>query len=227
MNKSFYFFTVFIYVLCFLVIPPIFFQFSVEQNAVFVASYPASTFLLGVMAFLLYFFSRKGFVFYENVPSLKKNHFIYFSNAFISFGLLCMISVIFESVSFLFKIDGGIKKVSFPDSPLLFLNFFLGLSSAAFFEEVIYRFYLPKAFFEICMKFFSLKNKKTLFACEALSLIFFALPHFYLGFLGVLNAFFCGLVLRVCMIKTQSIWISFSVHFAYNFLSLLVMHILF
>ena len=57
--RNFKFF-VFLYVLLFFVIPPVFTQFFVERNDEFVASYPFSTFLLGGIAFLIYISALKG-----------------------------------------------------------------------------------------------------------------------------------------------------------------------
>lgn len=233
MKKSFFFWLVFFYVILFFVIPPVFTQFFVERNDKFVASYPFSTFLLGGIAFLIYISALKGKIFEKEVLSKKQPFFLYSSNALVAFGALCLSSVIFESISYFFKIDGGIQKILFPSSFLGWFNFFFGVIFAAFFEEVIYRFYLPRAFREIFgklrifSKFDAENNLRLSVLCEGLALLLFGLGHLYLGVLGFLNALLCGSVLRFCMIKTKSLWISFGIHVVYNFLSFLLAFLLF
>ena len=152
--------------------------------------------------------------------------FVYSSCALVCFGSLCLSSVIFESVSYFFEIGGGIQKVIFPSSLLGWINFFFGVFFAAFFEEVIYRFYLPRAFREILGKKISKNNQRLSVLCEGLALLLFGFGHVYLGVLGFLNALVCGAVLRFCMIKTKSLWIPFGIHAIYNFLSFLILFIL-
>ena len=182
----------------------------------------------------------------------KKPFFVYSPCALVCFGSLCLSSVIFETISYFFEIGGGIQKVIFPSSSLLgWINFFFGVFFAAFFEEVIYRFYLPRAFREIFGKLRIFGNQKSVkkdeivadsgiayvgdsennqrlsFFCEGLALLLFGLGHIYLGILGFLNALVCGAALRLCMIKTKSLWIPFGIHAVYNFLSFLVAFLLF
>ena len=233
--RNFKFF-VFFYVLLFLVIAPIVFQFFGERQEAVVAYYPFVVFLNGGIAFLIYYFALKGRIFEKPVIREKKPFFVYSSSALVSFGILCLSSVIFESASYFFEIGGGIQKVIFPSSFLGWINFFFGVIFAAFFEEVIYRFYLPRAFREILLKRLTGKkkasekmfdNQRLSVFCEGLALLLFGLGHIYLGILGFLNALVCGAVLRFCMIKTKSLWIPFGIHAVYNFLSFLIVFLLF
>ena len=132
------------------------------------------------------------------------------------------------------KFSGLNFLVIFPSSFLGWINFFFGVIFAAFFEEVIYRFYLPRAFCEIFgkIKIFrnsdvAQNNQRLSVFCEGLALLLFGLGHIYLGILGFLNALVCGAALRLCMIKTKSLWIPFGIHAVYNFLSFLILFLLF
>lgn len=228
MKKSFFFWLVFFYVILYLVFPPVFTQFFVERNDKFVASYPFSTFLLGGIAFLIYISVLKGKIFEEEVLSERQPFFLYSSNALVAFGALCLSSVIFELIAFFSGSKAGLHSVVFPAGFLGKVDFVFGVIFAAFFEEVIYRFYLPRALKELLFKVRKNPqnekiNLRLSLITETASLILFALPHLYLGFFGFLNALVCGVVLRVCMVKTKTIWISFAVHGLYNFLSFAVM----
>ena len=215
------------------VIPPVVVQFFSERQEVLLARYPFLVFFNGGISFLIYIFAIRGRLFEEPVELQKLPFFIYSSNALITFGFLCLSSVIFESISYFFKIDGGIQKILFPSSFFGWVNFFFGVIFAAFFEEVIYRFYLPRAFMEIFGKlrifgkFDAENNLRLSVFSEGLSLLLFAMGHLYLGLLGFLNALVCGVALRFCMIKTKSLWISFGIHVVYNFLSFLLAFLLF
>lgn len=234
--KKYAFWIVFFYVLLFFVILPIGGQFLGERQEAVVAYYPFLVFFNGVISFLIYFLALKGRIFENPVEQQKMPFFVYSSCALVSFGILCLSSVIFETISYFFEIGGGIQKVIFPSSFLGWINFFFGVIFAAFFEEVIYRFYLPRAFREILQKRLTDKkkasekmfdNQRLSVFCEGLALLLFGLGHIYLGILGFLNALVCGAALRLCMIKTKSLWIPFGIHAVYNFLSFLILFLLF
>lgn len=231
--KKYVFWIVFFYVLLFFVILPIGGQFLGERQEAVVAYYPFLVFFNGVISFLIYFLALKGRIFENPVEMQKMPFFVYSSCALVSFGSLCLSSVIFETISYFFEIGGGIQKVIFPSSLFGWINFFFGVIFAAFFEEVIYRFYLPRTFREIFGKIKIFRNsdggqnnQRLSVFCEGLALLLFGLGHVYLGVLGFLNALVCGAVLRFCMIKTKSLWIPFGIHAVYNFLSFLILFIL-
>jgi membrane protease YdiL (CAAX protease family) len=233
--KKYAFWIVFFYVLLFFVILPIGGQFLGERQEAVVAYYPFLVFFNGVISFLIYFLALKGRIFENPVEQQKMPFFVYSSCALVCFGSLCLSSVIFETISYFFEIGGGIQKVIFPSSFLGWINFFFGVIFAAFFEEVIYRFYLPRVFREILQKRLTAKkktsekmfdNQRLSVFCEGLALLLFGLGHIYLGILGFLNALVCGAALRLCMIKTKSLWIPFGIHAVYNFLSFLILFIL-
>ena len=249
--KKYVFWIVFLYVLLFFVILPIGGQFLDERQEAVVAYYPFLVFFNGVISFLIYFLALKGRIFENPVEQQKMPFFVYSSCALVCFGSLCLSSVIFETISYFFEIGGGIQKVIFPSSFLGWINFFFGVIFAAFFEEVIYRFYLPNVFQDFfykrkmfrdqksertcdikegCRGFCStnyMNNLKLLVLSEGPALLFFGLGHVYLGLPGFLNALVCGAALRICMIRTKSLLIPFVIHTVYNFLSFLAVYVLF
>ena len=102
---------------------------------------------------------------------------------------------------------------------------------AAFYEEILYRWYGPK----LLKRAFSWKlgflgkhvfQKKTTYQkknlplswifVEALLVIIFALSHGYGGWLAVANALVAGSILRLCALRTTSPWVGFFSHLAYN-----------
>ena len=96
---------------------------------------------------------------------------------------------------------------------------------AAFYEEILYRWYSPK----LLKLAFSWKlgfQRKTTYQkknlplrwifVEALLVIIFALSHGYGGWLAVVNALVAGSILRLCVIYTGSLWVGFLAHITYN-----------
>ena len=228
MKKNFLFYFVFFSVILFFVIPPIGAPFFVERQEAFVAHYPVSVFLNAGIAFLIYYFSQKRAVLFSEMPlgSEKKPFFVYLSAASVSFGVLCLSSVVFEILSVVTGSESGIHQVLFPSGALGAMNFILGVCAAAFFEEVIYRFFLPSAFLEILKNREKAGNRRLWLFCEGISVLLFAAGHLYLGVFGFLNALVCGIALRVCMKKTESLWIPFGVHAAYNFFAFAMMYLI-
>lgn len=220
MKKNLFAYFVFFYVLVFIVLPPVFGGFFFERPNDFEAHYPFSVFFSAGVSLLIYVLSLKGRIIEKPFLRQKQPFFVYSSSILCCFGILCFSTAVLEIAAFLLKIDAGIHKIIFPDTLLGFLNFFLGVICAAFSEEVIYRFYLPHALKTVALKKFR-NNPKQWLICEAAALLLFALGHVYLGVLGFFNALICGTALRICMVRTKSLWIPFAIHCVYNFLSFL------
>lgn len=96
---------------------------------------------------------------------------------------------------------------------------------AAFYEEILYRWYGPKllklAFpWKLGFQGKTTYQKKNLplrwIFVEALLVIIFALSHGYGGWLAVVNALVAGSILRLCVIYTGSLWVGFLAHITYN-----------
>ena len=143
----------------------------------------------------------------------------------ITLGLLLLTHCAFQFLQMLFlssqssnsaNLNGNLKeKINFIHWAIIFVN----LLVSAFYEEVIYRMFLPEYLHLFCKKIKSCKAKKIVaFICEFLVILCFAFSHFYLGIIPVLNAFICGLILRICFIKSEGITSGFCAHFIYNLL---------
>ncbi len=81
----------------------------------------------------------------------------------------------------------------------------------AFYEEVIFREFLPDA-----LIFMLPQNKWTNILAEALCILLFAFAHRYLGLLGVVNALGAAVILRICKLKTKYVYTGTLSHFIYN-----------
>ena len=101
---------------------------------------------------------------------------------------------------------------------------------AAFFEEVIYRFYIPfgiknflfrKVFDENQSKSYTIFEKSILLFIEIVTMLIFSFSHKYLGIFSVVNAAVAHLVLRFSFIRSKSLIPSTLAHFFYNFVSLM------
>lgn len=86
------------------------------------------------------------------------------------------------------------------------------LAAGAFFEEVLYRQFLPEAVTELAGSTRTAVSQ----GAELFSVAAFACAHRYLGWTAVLNASLCGAVLRICRKKTGSVCAGTAAHFAYN-----------
>lgn len=203
----------------FLVVPPIFAPFF-SRGDIGAGGFSVNpiVFFNSGIAFLIYVFLRRG-AFFEAVffDGERKPHFVYASNALLCFGVLCLSAAIFEGIAILLqKNDAPLPP--FPNNAFQCFLFILKIPCAAFFEEVIYRLFLPislKAIFARGDEE-SVKNRRLSFLCEILSLILFAAGHFYLGVFGFLNALIGGIALRVCLVRTKSLWLTAGLHTAYN-----------
>lgn len=217
MNKLFFKIEFFFVLFC-LVLPPVFFQFSRPQTQIFYFSYPITTFVLGIFGILLYFQLNKNFYSSDEKWSLFRI-LVISGEALKTFGFICVISVLFQLIGYFLKIENEITEIVLPSGFLGWTNFILGTLIAAFYEESVYRVFIPESMKKLLSKYKRIPS----ILIEVLAVLLFALGHIYLGFLGFLNAFFCGIMLRLCMIKTRSIWFSFSAHALYNFCSFFVL----
>ena len=97
------------------------------------------------------------------------------------------------------------------------INFFC----AAFYEEVLYRFYFTDALFIL------ITRKKTFrfswLLCEAIGLLCFAFAHLNMCWISVLNAALAHVFLRLCYKKTGKLWPCVTSHFIYNVISMILL----
>lgn len=152
-------------------------------------------------------------LFFENKikQSLKNN----LKWIFITFSLLLAIFCILEFVNFIFlKTTNNETNNIFPlKNKIEILIIIINLLSSALYEEIIYRQFLPNT---LQILFNTNKNKIIFYFIEILSILIFSFSHKYLGLFSVVNAFFCGIILRLCYLKTKTIYTGFIAHFLYN-----------
>ena len=254
--------------LCLFVIPPLF-PGSAPTRAFSAWTFPIKPLCYAAIAFALLRFS-----FPRSVLHIKRGAFRFVQTgwAIVSFGSLCVIA---SAVELAARFSGG-KANLYPALPTSLAETFFCIANfacASFFEEAIYRLYLPETLGAI-LKYVFLKSKKkgaetekeraagkgiarenavreksaestasenaasndaarenkvrekmtetAVRISETLSVIAFALSHRYLGLPSVVNAFFAGIVLRVCCKKSETLWTNTAAHFAYNMLSLVL-----
>lgn len=157
------------------------------------------------------FLKPKDFFPFKNSFFLTVNHLKYLA---ITLGLLMLSYAFMTSLSIFLpqafsesSQNTNLPKASFSGIIFLALNVF----SASYYEEVIYRQLIPESII-----YFSNKKAVKIIA-EFFSLSVFSFGHFYLGLIAVLNAFVCGIFLRLTRIKTYSVTTGTFSHFIYNF----------
>ena len=234
---------VFIAALCLFVIPPLF-AGAAPTRAFSAWTFPFKPLCYALFAFVLVRFSFP--------PSARVKgdafRFVRTGWAIASFGALCVIA---SAVELAVRFSGGKANLSpalpssIPETFFCIANF----ACASFYEEAVYRLYLPETLRMILKegllksKKDDLKTKKERSAgidtahenaapeksaeiaeliSETLSVIAFALSHRYLGLPAIANAFFAGIVLRICCKKSKTLWTNTVSHFAYNMLSLVL-----
>ena len=202
-------------------LPPIFSQ-NQNFNSQFEWNFPLNQLLLGVFAFFVFIFEQKNsnnYSFTNNSKKFftKKNIII----TAITFLSLCFIVFFLETIAFFLKSNNPQISGAPLDKKIKIFFCLLNFIFSAFFEEVIYRLYLPQQL----KRFFSnIQNEKIKkYIPELITIILFALAHKYLGIYAMINAFFACIVLRICYIKTQNIITNTIAHFLYNITSLIIL----
>ena len=167
----------------------------------------------------------------QDAPTSVQNHktraFLFLKDAgdvFLCFGVLCVFSALLHVAAFLLP-SGKPMDVIFP-SGLKWFVCILTLFFSAFYEEALYRIFVPEYLLSIFtkdMRINSAKAKKiTSHACELFALILFALSHRYLGVFSVVNAAFAHTVFRFFLKKDKNLFITVFAHFLYNVISLVL-----
>ncbi len=120
------------------------------------------------------------------------------------------LSIVFPSLFLFRKAMSTVPPATVPQ----WISFLLLLVGGAFYEEALYRVFMPEA---ICAL---LKAPALKYAAEAGVVIVFALSHRYLGTAAVVNAILCGVILRLCFRRTKSIVPGTAAHILYNFMQI-------
>lgn len=165
----------------------------------------------------------------------KKSGLSFLLNAgkvFLYFGILISISSILNLGALFFKISQiNTQKEFILKSNLLsvLLNFLV----SAFYEECLYRLYLPEIltsfFIKFEQKYFynrtEIFQKRILllfrFLVEITCILIFGFSHSYMGNVALINAVLCGAVLRFCFVRNKTVFIGALSHFIFNSFTLL------
>jgi len=139
----------------------------------------------------------------------------------ITFGGLLLVFTLLQLAAYLLPQIGSnslLTEIKLPASAREWIVCVLTLVVGAFYEEIMYRRYLCDTLIFLCAK----KRWVRLFI-ESFVILIFAFSHFYLGWPAVVNALLCGILLRLCVIKTDSIIPGATAHFLYNLLMYLLL----
>ena len=158
----------------------------------------------------------------ENKNTRRLRFFLQQGESLITFGGLLVCSGLCEVISrFLLHEEKSLSTIS-PENIWGWINALAGIICAAFYEEVLYRMYLPDMAKKLLTKQHNTekpedgRRKKIAWVCEIAAVILFALAHRYAGWLSVVNAAAGGILLRRCYIKTTSLWTNLTAHVLYN-----------
>ena len=159
-------------------------------------------------------------------PQCSKVPFYALSKGTITLGMLLIVYTIIETVSFFIPsiLHNSISKaVEMPVSVISWIHFITGIFVSAFYEEALYRQFMPEISLLLIqyIHFKSEKQKQWIKnGIEGIWILIFAFSHLYIGIPAVLNALFCGIILRRCFKSTGNLLAGTLAHFTYN--SLLV-----
>ena len=166
---------------------------------------------------LLYFYYEK-----------NNRHTLIVFPVLFTFGMLFATSLFCRFLSETFAVINGTVSYSDgsefvvrPQGVLQWLFCLINFVCAAFYEEVLYRFYFADALLELI-------TRKKVFRwsrifCEVFCLLCFAFAHLYMGWISVLNAALAHVFLRLCYKKTGKLWPCVASHFIYNVISMILL----
>ena len=154
------------------------------------------------------FFIQDKILHKENVNYLRK---VFWTT--LTLGLLFFTFAGIKSAAFFAGQDTAVMPLFTEDGINAVNVFFLALNffCAAFYEETLYRLFFTESMIQL------LPQKKVfkIFA-EIFSILIFALSHRTAGWFAVINALVCGIILRLCLVKTKSVLCPATAHFIYN-----------
>lgn len=208
----------------FFVIPPLFVDGQFVQSIDFSTFSFINFYHFIIAIFLVYFYKNSFENFSLNTKYILKNFF----GLIISFLIILLVSKLLNYIAFQFfdNENSIISNSVFVNKPESFAEYFvsiLNLIFASFFEETIYRFYLPVFLIRLFVNKFSNPKLKTILflILESFVLLIFAFSHRYLGSFSVINAGIAHLIFRITFIYTKNIYTTSIAHFIYNFYSLI------
>lgn len=196
---------------------------NIVQTSITFQNFPLNNLIYFLIAIFVYY------VYKEKDDSLKSLHSISFKillPAGFALSLVFFVSLIFKSVSVAKFGDTG-TSIILPNRFISWLYAILTFGFAAFYEEVIYRFYFSEALSNLLYKTVAIENERIekiiIILSEITCLLFFAVAHSYMGKLSVINAAIAHCIFRVLYKLTGNIYSSFTAHFIYNMISLILL----
>lgn len=203
---------VFLLIIFLFIVPPFFAASISAARPLFSGwSFPWYQLMLAILGCLLLFF------YYEKSerPSL-----IIFPVLF-TFGMLFAVSLFCRFLSEISGLYDGELSVTKPAGILEWLFCLINFLCAAFYEEVLYRFYFIDEFTGLVTRKKEWRGCRLL--CESAGLLCFAFAHLYLGWISVLNAALAHIFLRLCFKRSGKLWPCVLSHFIYNVISLILL----
>jgi membrane protease YdiL (CAAX protease family) len=208
---------IFVFILSIFVVPPLFVK-TVPAAAFASWTFPVQQLFFAAAAGILIWYMNDGKKKRTKKPAEKQINIIIDSGyVLFTFGALCVTAALMELIIHFSGIRSSVIPVR-PASAVQLLFCILDFAAASFFEEVVYRLYLPEMFLKYlaCIPHFRFAEV----CSEALPVVLFAFAHLYLGIPSVVNAALACIFLRMCCKKTGTVLTNTTAHFAYNILSL-------
>ena len=203
---------VFLLIIFLFIVPPFFTSAVSDAKPLFSGwGFPWYQILLALLAGLLLFY------YYEKSG---RRTLIIFPVLF-TFGMLFAVSLFCRFLAEVTGLNDGEIIVAKPDGLLQWISCLVNFFCAAFYEEVLYRFYFIEQLFLLVTRKKEWRTSRIL--CEALGLLCFAFAHLYLGWISVLNAALAHIFLRLCLKKFGKLWPCVASHFIYNVISLILL----
>ena len=171
---------------------------------------------------LFLFFVYKKFINKKIEPENTNNFFLKYilSSSFV-FCSLFAVGLLIKAVALLLPRFANTLLIEKPDTFVLWINVIIGFLLSAASEELMYRYLVPDILIKLCSRK-SIKKWK-IYLCEIAGAIVFSIPHYYLGLLGVINAFICQFLLRFFYKKYKTLIPLIAGHFLYNLVNLLIL----
>ena len=211
--KKYYQIFEFIFIFSFLIVPPL--LAKPIRNFNFLNPVSAGGLSYFLISLILYFQENQFKTKNTSIAFKFINNSAYF---FKTFGSLVVFAA---TLDFLLVKTGVVSDIRPDFSNFRIVPVFFAFLITCFYEEIIYRLYLPSS-----LKKFIKLPKIPRYALEIffeiVSVFIFAFSHRYLGWPAVVNAMFAGIVLRLCYLKSSSILTAFAAHFSYNFFMFLL-----
>lgn len=164
-----------------------------------------------VFLVLLYFYIRTCKIVYEDTTSdLKiKNLFLVVA---LGFCASIFLNILVEQIATILKIQEDNRITEAVLSSNKYFAIFITCISAPLCEELVYRGYIFK----------TLNRYYGFWPCAIISSLFFGIAHIY--FLGIVYAFWCGMLLAFIYYKYRSLVMCIILHMSINFFTLTIFY---